>query len=282
MNARGKSAAAAALAVAAVTVPGGASFGVEARTSDHGQHAVGLGTDGTTLLSFRTDRPRKAKVLGTVQGLSGDTSLIGIDFRVQDGRLYGVGNAGGVYTVAGTKASRVSQLSTALSGTTFGVDFNPAANRLRVVSDTGQNLRHNIDDGATAGTTVVDGGLVYPPATAPATGITGTAYTNNDLDASTATTLFDVDVMLDQMAIQSPANSGTLVATGKLGVDVSRAGVDIYSDLRAGRAVKNTGYAVLTVGQQTALHRINLLTGAATAGSKLPYPVADLAVQLDR
>jgi hypothetical protein len=36
----------------------------------------------------------------------------------------------------------------ALQGTRFGVDFNPAANRLRVISDLGQNLRHNIDDPA--------------------------------------------------------------------------------------------------------------------------------------
>ena len=35
-----------------------------------------------------------------MQGLSGnDTALVGIDFRVQDGKLYGVGNGGGVYTI---------------------------------------------------------------------------------------------------------------------------------------------------------------------------------------
>ena len=65
-------------------------------------------------------------------------------------------------------------LSVALTGTNFGVDFNPAADRLRVISDTGQNLRHDL----TAGTTTVDG-LTYPPATTPATGVTGAAYTNN-------------------------------------------------------------------------------------------------------
>jgi hypothetical protein len=34
----------------------------------------------------------------------------------------------------------VSQLTVGLMGNAFGVDFNPAANRLRVVSDLGQNL----------------------------------------------------------------------------------------------------------------------------------------------
>ena len=274
---------AALVAVVAATATGAASSNGDSRsTDDRGQRAIGLGTDGKTLFSFRTDQGKKAKVLGAIRGLTGDTSLVGIDFRVQDGRLYGVGNAGGVYTVAGTRATRVSQLSTALSGTVFAVDFNPAANRLRVVSDTGQNLRHNIDDGATAGTTAVDGTLTYPPATAPVTSITGVGYTNNDLDPATATTLFDVDVMLDQVAVQSPANSGSLAPTGKLGVDATRAGFDTFSELKDGRAVRNVGYAVLTDGRRSTIQRVDLLTGKATVSTKIAYPVADLAVKLDR
>jgi hypothetical protein len=43
-------------------------------------------------------------------------------------------------------ATKVSQLTVPLSGGAFDMDFNPAANRLRVISDSGQNLRHNLDD----------------------------------------------------------------------------------------------------------------------------------------
>jgi hypothetical protein len=269
-------------AVAAVTTSGAANASWDSRSGDDDrQRAVGLGTDGTTLVSFRTDRGQKAKVLGSVRGLTGDTRLVGIDFRVQDGQLYGVGDAGGVYTIAGRRATPVSRLTTALSGTVFGVDFNPAANRLRVISDTGQNLRHNIDDGATAGTTIVDGTLTYPPATTPATGVAAAGYTNNDLDPATATTLLDVDVMLDQVAVQSPANAGSLAPTGKLGVDVTRAGFDTFSELQNGRAVRNVGYAVFTDGRRSTINRIDLLTGQATVTSRLAYPVADLAVRLD-
>lgn len=273
---------AAIVAVAAVSASGAASSAEEFRSkNDDGRPAVGLGTDGTTLVSFRTDRGQKAKIRGTVRGLTGDVRLVGIDFRVQDGRLYGVGNAGGVYTIDGTRATQVTRLTTALSGTVFGVDFNPAANRLRVVSDTGQNLRHNIDDGATAGMTVVDGSLAYPaPAVSPATGIVGTAYTNNDLDPATATTLFDLDVMLDQVAVQSPANAGSLALTGKLGLDASRAGFDSFSELENGTAVRNVGYAVITDGRKSTVQSIDLLTGKATASSRIGYPVADLAVKL--
>jgi len=108
---------------------------------------VGLTTDGR-LVRFDSDRPARTRGIGRVKGLAGDTSLVGIDYRVQDGGLYGVGNAGGIYTLgtADAAATKVGQLTVALSGTSFGVDFNPAANRLRVVSDTDQNLRHNLDD----------------------------------------------------------------------------------------------------------------------------------------
>ena len=64
------------------------------------------------------------------------------------------------------------------------------------MSDTGQNLRVNVDDGVAT----VDTPLSIPGTTPvnPATGITGAAYTNNDADPNTATTLFDIDVARDQ------------------------------------------------------------------------------------
>jgi len=113
--------------------------------------AIGL-TDNQRLVKFRVDQPNRTLPLGKLNGLKGDSKLIGIDYRVQNNKLYGVGDRGGIYTIReiGAKATKVSQLSVALQGNSFGVDFNPAANRLRVISDTGQNLRHNIDDPAGA------------------------------------------------------------------------------------------------------------------------------------
>lgn len=277
----------ASVAAIALGVPAGA-----ASASSHtagAQRAVGLSGNGTALVSFRLDQPGSSRPMGRITGLVGDTSLIGIDFRVQNGMLHGVGNSGGIYTLSRTgAATKVSQLSVALSGMKFDVDFNPAANRLRVISDTGQNLRHNIDDGATAGTTVSDGSLAYPavaPATTPTpgTGVTGAAYTNNDLSPTTATTLFDIDTMLDQVVVQSPANAGLLAATGKLGVDAgSDAGFDIYTDLRDGAAASATGFAVLSVGGKQRLYQVDLLTGRATGIGSFNRTVTDLAVQLDR
>jgi hypothetical protein len=45
-------------------------------------------------------------------------------------------------------------------------------------------------------------------------GVTAAAYTNNDLNGDTATTLFDIDPINDQVAIQAPPNNGTLNPTG--------------------------------------------------------------------
>ena len=288
MRARITGGVAAATAGAAIAAFGIAGLSDAAQASHDTQDtatrkAVGLTGDGRTLVAFDTVRPKDTRTIGTVKGLDGDGSLIGIDYRVQDGKLYGVGDQGGVYVLSArsAKASKVSQLGVALQGASFGVDFNPAANRLRVISDTGQNLRHNIDDGATAGTTLVDGVLTYPPATAAATGVTGAAYTNNDLDPNTATTLYDLDTNLDQVAVQSPANAGSLAPTGKLGVDAgSAAGFDIVSNLRDGRTTAVTGFATLTVNGRSVLHRINLITGEATARGALPVAVTDLAVPL--
>ncbi|GHH59951.1 hypothetical protein GCM10018781_04050 [Kitasatospora indigofera] len=254
-----------------------------------GLRSVGL-TDDQRLVEFPVSNPDRVRVIGPVDGLAGDQRLVGIDYRVQNGLLYGVGDQGGIYTLDdGTGcATKVSQLTVALQGSYFGVDFNPAANRLRIVSDTGQNLRHNIDDPAgapAAGTTATDGTLTnpaVPPATTGTTalGVTGVGYTNNDLNAATATTLFAVDTTLDRVDLQSPANAGTLAPTGLLGVDAGPdAGFDVYYS--PGRGT-NHGYAALEAAGQRGLYRVDVLTGRAVALGSFPAGarVVDLALPL--
>lgn len=233
------------------------------------------------LITFRAHQPDKVRSTATVNGLQApDAALIGIDYRVQDGMLYGVGDGGGIYTLdpqRGT-ASLIGRLTVALSGTTFGVDFNPAANALRITSDTGQNLRHPFA-GATAGQTQTDGMLNY--AGVVATGITGSAYVNNDLSATTATTLFAIDSQLDQVAVQSPPNAGTLSATGKLTVDTgSPVGFDIYTSFTNDVASGNSAFASLTVGGMAGFYRIDLLTGKATLVGPISGGVIDIAIPI--
>lgn len=238
------------------------------------------------LVRFKECSPRDRRVIGEIWGLAmTDTKLIGIDFRVQDGLLYGVGDGGGVYTINTSTAeatlSPASPIDVPFVGMFFGVDFNPAANALRIISDTGQNLRHPFA-GATQFVTQVDGVLSFPPAAPPALGVTGAAYTNNDLAADTGTTLFDIDTTGNRVAVQSPANSGQLVATGDLTIDVEPwAGFDIYSKLNdLGVTRSNRAFAALSVAGESAFYRVDLLTGKATRVAKFREPVVDIAARL--
>lgn len=234
--------------------------------------AIGLTAD-QRLICFRVDEPGRAVTIGTITGfVGGETRMIGIDFRSSNNSLYGVGNLGNVYIIdqQTAVARRTNSLTVPLEGTFFGVDFNPVPDRLRIISDTGQNLRHNVDPG---GTTIVDGRLSYTPTgTTPrpdAVGLTGAAYTNNDTNPNTGTTLYDIDSNLDILATQNPANAGDLQMVGALGVDTSpNVGFDIYtSENRFGAAMDNRGFASLTSStnaSQTGFFRIDLQTGAAT------------------
>lgn len=111
---------------------------------------IGL-TANNRLICFSEKRPGRAENIGTVVGLMGDASLVGIDFRPANSELIGLGNAGGIYSIdpATGNATKKSMLNVALTGSFFGVDFNPTVDRLRITSDTGQSLRANVDTGAT-------------------------------------------------------------------------------------------------------------------------------------
>ncbi len=238
-----------------------------------GLEAVALTSTGK-LLCVDVNDPSDARTIGTVSGLDANTALIGIDYRPENGKLYGVAKNGAIYTVSAktAKATKVATMNTAPSGASFGVDFNPVVDRLRIVSDTGQNLRVDVSTGATT----VDGGLtnpVPPPGmgTTGATGVTGAAYTNSDKIAKTdtATTLFDLDTTLDRAAIQSPANAGSLAATGKLGINAAAAsGFDVYSYLKSGEATRNVAFAALSNGTRSSLYKVDLLDGSLKALGK--------------
>jgi uncharacterized protein DUF4394 len=281
----------AAPAMATATDSGRGDAGQGSQRDGDRLKAVGLADGGRTLVSFRTTEPRDARKVGDVR-LQGDARLVGIDFRVQNGELYGVGDRGGIYVLDPTNAGarKVGQLSVALEGRYFGVDFNPAANALRITSDTGQNLRQPFagaaDPDAPNGATVADGRLTNPataPATGtvPATGISGSAYTNNDTSPDTATVLYDIDTALDRLDLQSPANAGTLAPVGQLRIDAGPdAGFDIYSTVRDGRTVAVQGWATLVTNGQSRVFSVNLATGEVTDRGGFRMPVVDLAIGL--
>lgn len=206
------------------------------------------------LMIFNPANP--TPVVKAITGIVAGENILGIDFRPVNGQLYALGSTSRLYTINAASGAALAvgtvPFTTPLSGTDFGFDFNPTVDRVRIVSNTGQNLRANPNDGLIA---FVDGAL------SPGTpSITAAAYTNNFAGA-TATVLFDIDTQTNMLYKQDPPNAGTLTAVGALGVTASATnGFDIGS-------TSGTAYALLTVGGITKVYTINLTTGAATAGA---------------
>lgn len=220
-------------------------------------------TASNKLLSFDRATPATIRTTATVTGLQSGENLMGIDYRPADGQLYGVGSTGRIYTINGTTgaATLKSTLAadsadtsapyTALAGTSFGVDFNPVADRLRIVSNTGQSLRINVDTGATTTDGNINGGAAN-------TAITAAAYTNS-FAGTASTTLFVIDATNGTLYTQNPPNNGTLASPVALGLTATAvAGFDI--DART-----NTGYTVMTVGGVRNLYTLNLAAATAPA-----------------
>ena len=162
-----------------------ATAGVAQAQPSDARNIYGVTSNGNRLVVFPANAPQTAHIVGTVaggaiQGLGAGEIVVGIDFRPVDTVLYALTNQGGtgrLYTVDKTTAvatlvttlTNLAANTTAysgLSGSFFDIGFNPAANALRIVSNTGQNLRvpaANLPGGTgTLGATAVDTALSYP------------------------------------------------------------------------------------------------------------------------
>lgn len=224
--------------------------------------AYGL-TATNRLVLFNVANP--GTILRNVQitGLQPGESLVGIDARPATGQLYGLGTTSRLYVIdpVSGAATTVGLPAAALFGSDFGVDFNPMVDRIRVVSTGDANARlHPVTGALVANDSNLSYAALDPNAGADP-GVSAAAYTNNFPGAS-ATILYDIDVTLDLLVIQSPANAGILITVGPLGVDTdSPVGFDIVTVGGAGSA-----YASLTAPAATTsgLYTISFATGAAT------------------
>ena len=209
--------------------------------------------------------------------------LLGIDVLLVDGVLYGIVDNGAVVTIdprRNGKAQFKSQFTqTLLSGVRASVDFNPSADRLRIIGSDGTNLRANVDDGAA----LLDTPLSFAPGpfvpvTTPPTlpKVIAAAYTNSAIGTLPAAmaVLFDVDDVSDVLYAQVPANGGVLNAVGsRLGISPGEIGFDIATH------PNGTNMPFLISGNR--LYRPGLLDGRVGKGTLvkgLNAPVRDLAV----
>jgi Ca2+-binding RTX toxin-like protein len=261
------------------------------------------------LIPFDTTNPDRPNAAIPVVGLGVGETLVGIDFRPQNGKLYGLTSNGAgavrLYTIS-PQTGTATALTAApvqfddgagnavpIAGTSFGIDFNPTVDRLRVVTDGGQNFRINPNTG-----TLIDGNMTTPGVN-PDSAINGgtttvdaTAYTNNAPNV-TATTQYTLDPISDTLFIQNPPNSGTQTAglpvtlNGRPLDFTTADGFDIPFGVNV--AVSNTpaagqALAALTVNGVAGLYAIELSTGAATLAGSIgtgAVPVQGFAVQSD-
>ena len=212
--------------------------------------------DNNTLISFAPSNPAETDTVA-VTGVEG--VLLGIDTRPADGHIYGIDTANNIYTIDSNSgaATYISTLDTPFEGGTIsGFDFNPVADRLRLVGDNDQDFRINVDTGEVT----VDGTLAFAEGDfndGVNPNVTAAAYTNS-FAGTDSTQLYDIDTLLNDVVLQNPPNDGTLVTVGDLGIDFDTlGGFDIVSSPNG----DNAAYAV----SNSTLYSIDLNSGVASS-----------------
>lgn len=231
---------------------------------------VTLSEDQTLQMFDSKSRTVTATVM--VKGLS--APLSGIDIRPADGMLYGLQRDGQIVTIdmKSGQATMKSKLDQALpSGVALTVDFNPVADRMRVVGADGTNLRINVDDGKT----IVDGRLKFAEADAnkaAAPFILAGAYSNK-FKGTKETALYEIDANLGAYVKQAPPNDGVLSTLGNIGKKPKAIAFNIEADGKGG----NTGW-LLADGTLSMIDIANGQTRPVGAITGLKGAVRDIAV----
>lgn len=228
-------------------------------------------TDAGELIRFNAGRPHRVLARVPVSGGIAGDPLVGIDYRVARGVLYALSAGGRLYTLD-TGSGRLvpvghgAPLPLPLAGRVLGFDFNPAADRIRVIADNGLNLRLHPDTGALAAT---DPALAYAGGdvrAGQAPQAVAAAYTYNKTNEQ-LTTNYAIDRAAGTLVMQGSAegvqpvvspNTGQLRTVGPLGTGpVEDAAFDIAD-------VDNTALVALRQQGRTRLYLLDLPSGRAS------------------
>lgn len=223
-------------------------------------------TSSGKILGFDSSAPDRLDSEVSVSGLASGESLVQLAYRPANGlfycltsdeRLCTVDPASGSVSLVSTQAFVEDGLPSAV------IDFNPVADRLRVISGE-QNLRVNPADGTLAAT---DTDLAYDEDDENADStpkLAALAYDHNDAGAS-STTLYGLDLNTQSLvrvgseggSPDSP-NGGLLFTIAKTSVAFT---ANAALDIEPGG---DTAYAVLGAnGVGAALYRLDLSDGSA-------------------
>lgn len=265
-------------------------IGCAAAPASASEIAIGV-TSGTApeLVRFDTATPGTLRSRAPVTGMLTGESVNGLDMRPATGELFALTSVGRLLLINGD-SGEARQLGPPLDGSVFtpgqlvGWDFNPTVDRIRAVSASDGNVRINpltflpVDSDPGTPGTQPDTDLSYK-ATDVNVGanpsVVASAYSNNDADAGTPTTLWGLDsskdTLIRQGAVDGNAgdiagggspNGGLLTTIGSLGVDIIDASMDITRGLSP---AGNVAYAALQPASGLSLMAtVDLVTGLAT------------------
>lgn len=201
---------------------------------DDANNLVLFGSASASTISRRT----------AITGLQAGESVVGIDFRPTVATSGAASDVGVLFGLtSGNRLIRIDTMTAAatvtgaiaggtLNGTSFGFDFNPSVDRIRVHSDAVQNLRLNQTVSPPSATVDTIAAYVTGDAGFGSTAsLVGSAYTPASFGSSTQ--LFAIDAGRDVLVLSERPNGGTLrtvaalpmATNGNVGFDITSAGI---------------------------------------------------------
>ncbi len=240
---------------------------------------IGLSSAGDRLYTFDSGNVNIIASNLAVTGLQSGESLTNVDIRPRTSELYAFSSQNRVYkinTVTGA-ATPLGAPIAGLSGS-VAIDFNPAADRIRLTTSTGVNLRLNPDTGAQAANdSATFGAIRYDAADANAAvtpRVVTTAYSNNTIGGpaptATQTTMYAFDVqsgfgrnLVTQGSINatpvSPNEGRLFTVSATFGLFAAG---DLYGfDIATFGGVDNAFFSGQTLIGTTAFYQLNLADG---------------------
>ena len=247
-------------------------------------------TKPNTLVNFAAATPNIV-VEKPITGLTAGDIVVGIDVRPANGLMYAFARAdvGGAPTGAasiylinpdsGAVSGRVAVTGVTFDGaTSVSVDFNPVADRMRVITFFGQSVAINVADGVAAANPSIAGNTA------------AVAYTNSAVSATApaSTVLYRIDNLgaPDDLTTVTPATGAIATTAGPIGIDL----VEVQA-MDIGGATNQNALAALRTSASGAhsLYRINLTNGTATLfnataalsliGGAAGVPLVDIAIR---
>ena len=266
-----------------------------------GNLAYGLSfTAGNTsfnLLRFDVKNPSFIRAATVITGLKTGQVLLGMDVRPQDKQIYALGyratdSVATIYTLSDTTSALsvyagADSFKLALGTTQVAFDFNPSANRLRIISASNRN-NYRLNLTVNPITVTTDTALTFKTGdvnVGKTPNVVAGAYTNA-YNGATATQLYDIETGNNILTNQNSANGGFLATTGALGLTLDPADLtvdlDVYSTLFP---VADSAFLAANIMGSSGfdnLYAVNLATGLTTLIGRIGNGIAvrNIAIRL--